>query len=60
MALRAWGDRYMAADGPPVRYLHRDCGGQAQLRLECDRCGTPLTARDVQPAPGPGALSLAS
>ena len=60
MALRAWGDRYMAEDGPPVAYRHRDCGGEAAIRLECDACGESLTARDVEPAPGPGALLVAS
>jgi DNA-binding HxlR family transcriptional regulator len=56
MALRDWGDKHMADDGPPVYYRHRDCGGDAHVRLECDRCGSELTARDVEPGPGPGAL----
>jgi DNA-binding HxlR family transcriptional regulator len=54
LALRDWGDRYMAADGPPVLYRHRDCGGEAHAHLICDRCGDELTARDVVPEPGPG------
>lgn len=54
MALRAWGDAFMAPDGPPVHYRHRDCGGEAHVRLECDSCGAELTARDVTPTPGPG------
>jgi len=58
MALREWGDAHMAEDGPPVAYRHRACGGQARVRLECDRCAAPLTARDVAPEPGPGALAL--
>ncbi len=54
LALRDWGDRYMAPEGPPVLYRHRGCGGEAHAHLACDRCGKELTARDVQPEPGPG------
>ena len=54
LALRDWGDRYMAPDGPPVHYRHRDCGGEAHAHLNCDRCGGELTARDVEPELGPG------
>lgn len=54
MALRDWGDRYMAPDGPPVHFHHRDCTGEAHVILACDACGDPVTARDVAPAPGPG------
>jgi DNA-binding HxlR family transcriptional regulator len=57
MALRAWGDKHMAQDAPPVLYRHRGCGGNAEVRLECERCGSPLTARDVEPGAGPGALA---
>lgn len=54
MAIRDWGDTYMAPDGPPVHYGHRDCDGEAHVRLECDSCRTEVTARDVVPTPGPG------
>ena len=60
MALKDWGDAYMAPDGPPVRYAHRDCTGEAHIRLECDSCGTELTARDVTPELGPGLLAPTS
>ncbi|WP_040795232.1 winged helix-turn-helix transcriptional regulator [Nocardia higoensis] len=56
MAIRAWGDTYMAPDGPPVHYRHRDCAGQARIRLECDECGEQITARDIVPELGPGIL----
>jgi DNA-binding HxlR family transcriptional regulator len=55
IAIRDWGDRHMAPDGPPVRYRHAECGGEAHVRLGCDRCGAELVARDVAPEPGPGA-----
>ena len=57
LALRDWGDRFMAPDGPPVYYRHRDCGGEAHVHLECDTCHRELTASDVTPEAGPGMLT---
>ena len=57
MALRAWGDIYMAEDGPPVAYRHRGCGGEARIRLSCESCGENLTARSIEPVAGPGATT---
>ena len=54
MALREWGDRYMADDGPPVKVRHRDCGGTPSIDLRCERCGEEVTAREAEAAPGPG------
>jgi DNA-binding HxlR family transcriptional regulator len=54
MALREWGDKYMAEEGPPVRIRHRDCGGEPRINLRCDRCGEKIRARDAEAAPGPG------
>lgn len=58
MALRAWGDKYLAPDGPFVHYRHTACGGQVGVRLCCDICGDEVTARDVTPEPGPGSVHL--
>ncbi len=57
MALREWGDKYMADDGPLLSIRHRDCGGEAHVHLSCDRCGEEISARDAEVAPG---LALAS
>lgn len=54
MALREWGDRYMADDGPPIKLSHRDCGGEPHVHLRCDRCGEKVGARDAEVKPGPG------
>lgn len=59
LALRDWGDRYMAPDGPPVHYRHRDCGGEAHAHLSCDKCHQELTAHDVVPEAGPGLMAAA-
>jgi len=53
-ALRLWGDRYMAPNGPPLRYTHAGCGGHASLHLTCSECDASLTARDVEVRLGPG------
>jgi DNA-binding HxlR family transcriptional regulator len=57
MAIKDWGDTYMAPNGPPMRYHHRNCTGEAHVRLECDSCGYELAASDIAPAPGPGILA---
>ncbi|WP_443135001.1 winged helix-turn-helix transcriptional regulator [Kitasatospora sp. CB01950] len=63
MAIRDWGDAYLAPDGPPARYRHRDCTGEAHARLTCDTCdtcGTDVTAHDITPEPGPGVTGVRS
>lgn len=60
MAIRDWGDAHMAPDGAPVRYLHRECTGEAHVRLACDVCDEDMTARDVTVALGPGLTDQAS
>lgn len=59
VSLVKWGDKYAAPSGPPRVIEHRDCGGQVNDHLTCDRCGRPLTARDVITRPGPGAAAAA-
>jgi DNA-binding HxlR family transcriptional regulator len=54
ISLLKWGDKYASPGGPPRIIEHRDCGGQVNEHLTCDRCGKPLTARDVVARPGPG------
>lgn len=53
--LMRWGDQYyLDPKGPPTIIQHRDCGGQPDLHLHCDRCGQPLGRGDVTAIPGPG------
>ncbi len=56
IALRDWGDSYMAPAGLPVRYRHRDCAGEAHAMVACDHCRHEIGPRDVEPTPGPGAF----
>ncbi len=64
VALMQWGDRWEAdPEGPPVEIVHGDCGRPVELVLQCSNeshHGVPLTARDTQPRPGPGARSAQS
>jgi DNA-binding HxlR family transcriptional regulator len=59
MALREWGDRYLAEDGPPLEVRHRDCGGEPTLALRCSKCGEEVGARDAEAFPGPGVRAAA-
>jgi DNA-binding HxlR family transcriptional regulator len=58
-ALAAWGDKYLAEDGPFVLYRHRSCGGASEVVHRCAACGEHLTARDVEFSPGPGVADAA-
>jgi DNA-binding HxlR family transcriptional regulator len=48
LALVGWGDRWMAGDaGPPVVYVHRDCGRQISPAFTCPDCGAAITPRNL-------------
>jgi len=57
-AMRQWGDRYAAPDGPPIEVTHLGCGATAPAVLVCGACGEPVGPRDVRAAPGPGRGAL--
>lgn len=52
VTIAGWGDKHMAKKkGPPVERVHRACGHAATLRLTCEHCGEPVTARDMRARP---------
>jgi DNA-binding HxlR family transcriptional regulator len=53
-AMRQWGDRWAAPDGPPVEFVHTACGHVSEAVPTCSRCGEPLDAGDVRAVPGSG------
>jgi DNA-binding HxlR family transcriptional regulator len=58
MTLLQWGDRYyLEPRGAPVVVRHRECGGQVNGHLTCDKCGAELGPRGVVTEPGPGAVA---
>ena len=59
VALNEWGTRYYAdAAGSPLAFRHRGCGGEVGAQLRCQHGHGVGDARDVLPAPGPGARRL--
>jgi DNA-binding HxlR family transcriptional regulator len=55
VSLMKWGDRHdPAEDGPPTLIVHRDCGGEVDAHLRCERCGAEVDARSAAAKPGPG------
>lgn len=55
-AMRQWGDRYAAPDGPPLQMIHKECGKVTDAVMTCSHCGERLTTRNVGAVPGPGDL----
>lgn len=58
-AMRQWGDRWAAPDGPPVEMRHRTCGHRAELVPTCSACGEVVHPSDAEAVPGPGATDPA-
>jgi DNA-binding HxlR family transcriptional regulator len=54
-AMRQWGDRWEAPEGPPLELVHRQCGHVAEMVPTCSACGETLSGRDVRAVAGPGA-----
>ena len=52
-AMRQWGDKHAAPEGPPLKVIHKKCGKISQAVMICSACGEPLTGRDVRAVPGP-------
>ena len=60
VALLQWGDRWTAdAKGAAVELRHAGCGSAIGTELRCAARHGPLTAREVVPEPGPGAIPMA-
>jgi DNA-binding HxlR family transcriptional regulator len=52
--LTAWGDRWTSPpEGPPLLYGHD--GHRCTPTVCCSTCGKPITADNLEVAPGPGA-----
>ncbi len=53
-ALRQWGDKWAAPDGPPLDVIHTACGHVTDAVPTCSQCGEPLEAGALRAVPGPG------
>lgn len=50
ISLLQWGDRHLAgAEGPPMKVLHKDCGGHPKARVVCAECGETVDPRASEP-----------
>lgn len=59
VALREWGDRYLAdPEGPPMVTAHRDCGETVHAVLRCEAGHEVAEPRQIVPRLGPGAHPL--
>jgi DNA-binding HxlR family transcriptional regulator len=54
-AMRQWGDRWAAPDGPPLEIRHTRCGHVVTALPACSHCGGTLDVRSVTALSGPGA-----
>jgi DNA-binding HxlR family transcriptional regulator len=54
-AMRQWGDRWKAPDGPPIELVHKGCGEVAEVVAACSVCRESVSSRDVRAVAGPGA-----
>ena len=56
VAIAEWGNKYVAdPEGPPVEFVHRDCGSFVHAPLECEAGHKITDAREVRTQPGRGA-----
>jgi DNA-binding HxlR family transcriptional regulator len=56
VALNTWGsDHYADAEGSPLVFRHRDCGGEVHAELHCAAGHEIGDLHDVVSSPGPGA-----
>jgi DNA-binding HxlR family transcriptional regulator len=60
VALLEWGNRYaVSPEGPVVELRHAGCGAPVRQELRCAAGHQVPSAREVTPAPGPGARMIA-
>ncbi len=56
MAIVHWGDTHrVTRKGRPLLHRHKTCGHDFNPVMTCSHCAAPLTAREVEVRPGPGA-----
>lgn len=52
VTLMSFGDKYLLGEGePPMRIVHKACGGVVDDRRICGRCGELLAVRDARAEP---------
>jgi DNA-binding HxlR family transcriptional regulator len=46
-AMRQWGDKHAAPDGPPLTMIHKGCGNVVDAVMTCSCCGERIASADV-------------
>jgi DNA-binding HxlR family transcriptional regulator len=54
-AMRQWGDRWAAPNGPPLKIRHKGCGRIVEVLPVCSHCGERLDLHAFTAIAGPGA-----
>ena len=49
IAMKQWGDKWLAGGETGVEIAHRSCGHIVQPVMTCPECGEPMQARDAVP-----------
>ena len=58
VAVGEWGNRHLAdPDGPPLEFVHRDCGAPVHIEIRCAAGHDIAENRDVVPPARPGSPS---
>jgi DNA-binding HxlR family transcriptional regulator len=61
LAITQWGDRHLAdPDGPPLTFVHRDCGEPVHVAVGCAAGHHVEDPRQVTTRPGTGARPFSS
>jgi DNA-binding HxlR family transcriptional regulator len=48
MAMLAWGDKWLAKDGPPIILTHQKCGHDFTPLVMCNFCKNEIHAKDME------------
>ena len=57
VSITKWGDKWESdEDGPPIEYVHKDCGHAANAKLCCSECGDEIHAKNTGIRPASGIL----
>jgi len=57
VSIAQWGDKWESdQDGPPAKYIHKDCGHVTHAKLRCSECDGVIHAKNTYIQAGPGIL----
>lgn len=51
IGLTAWGDHWLAPNGPPVEFQHDGCGGHVTLSTICSKCNVSPELKEILAIP---------